>query len=655
MTISEKTFHSIALIPFNFVYAGRRCGNLPDGWTCEQQTVESGDVVTVIHHAADPATGLRLTVEVKRHRRHPVLEQQLWIENPTGRTTPLIEAVAAADVTFEFDSVPRLWHGIGEWAGDRNYSWSEEELAPGCAREFSPVGGRACDQAFPYFRLRGRRGGYALAVGWPGAWRAGFEAVSGGVRMTMGQKSLATVLRPGEKLRLPSLVILRFEGGETEAINQWRHWFRDQVEPRRDDGSLPRPRCCGYGRRSDGIEHCSETTETQIRYFDAFRAAGFPCDCWWVDAGWYECRRSPGQPPCRMDNGAEMIWYYTGVWQPDAQRFPEGLAPLADHLARHGAELLLWFEPERVYHADEFRDKPAHWLLDYPGNTSGCRLLNLADADCAADLGRRFSAFIERNHVGIYRQDFNIPPLPFWEAEDARQGADRIGITENLYNQHYLEFFDFLRSRHHGILIDSCASGGRRNDIETMRRAVPLHYSDYGYTDFAAKVRYHDMLAQWLMYYKDGSNYTAAPGVKSADWFAKVASLAPFQVICAAPAPGYDYTVDLEFERAARPARQLMLDGDYYRLSEIAGHPREVTIRQFHSPENGSGVLIVISGAESETNSVILRPAALPPDRTVEFTDLRTGVRLGAAPASAGLELAVTPRSAFLIEYRVVK
>ena len=39
----------------------------------------------------------------------------------------------------------------------------------------------------------------------------------------------------------------------------------------------------------------------------------------------------------------------------------------------------------------------------------------------------------------------------------------------------------------------------------------------------------------------------------------------------------------------------------------------------------------------------------------VYFTDLRTGVRLGAAPASAGLELAVTPRSAFLIEYRVVK
>ena len=29
------------------------------------------------------------------------------------------------------------------------------------------------------------------------------------------------------------------------------------------------------------------------------------------------------------------------------------------------------------------------------------------------------------------------------------------------------------------MLIDSCASGGRRNDLETMRRAVPLLRSDY--------------------------------------------------------------------------------------------------------------------------------------------------------------------------------
>ena len=52
-------------------------------------------------------------------------------------------------------------------------------------------------------------------------------------------------------------------------------------------------------------------------------------------------------------------------------------------------------------------------------------------------------------------------------------------MTENLHVQGYLAYWDALRRRHPGMLIDSCASGGRRNDIETLRRAVPLLRSDY--------------------------------------------------------------------------------------------------------------------------------------------------------------------------------
>jgi alpha-galactosidase len=43
----------------------------------------------------------------------------------------------------------------------------------------------------------------------------------------------------------------------------------------------------------------------------------------------------------------------------------------------------------------------------------------------------------------------------------------------------FLEHLDELRRRHPNMLIDSCASGGRRNDLETLRRAVPLLRSDY--------------------------------------------------------------------------------------------------------------------------------------------------------------------------------
>ena len=43
----------------------------------------------------------------------------------------------------------------------------------------------------------------------------------------------------------------------------------------------------------------------------------------------------------------------------------------------------------------------------------------------------------------------------------------------------YFAYWDELLRRHPGMFIDSCASGGRRNDLETLRRAVPLLRSDW--------------------------------------------------------------------------------------------------------------------------------------------------------------------------------
>ena len=48
------------------------------------------------------------------------------------------------------------------------------------------------------------------------------------------------------------------------------------------------------------------------------------------------------------------------------------------------------------------------------------------------------------------------------------------------------------------LIIDSCASGGRRNDLETMRRAIALHPTDYNYGHLAAKQAFHSSLFQWL-------------------------------------------------------------------------------------------------------------------------------------------------------------
>ena len=65
------------------------------------------------------------------------------------------------------------------------------------------------------------------------------------------------------------------------------------------------------------------------------------------------------------------------------------------------------------------------------------------------------------------------------------------------------------------MLTDECASGGRRNDLESMRRAVPLHKSDMNYGDLEAKHTQFYGLSLWCPYFATGTgrvdSYTLAP------------------------------------------------------------------------------------------------------------------------------------------------
>jgi alpha-galactosidase len=51
-------------------------------------------------------------------------------------------------------------------------------------------------------------------------------------------------------------------------------------------------------------------------------------------------------------------------------------------------------------------------------------------------------------------------------------------MTEIRYVEGHYQMWDDLLAQHPGLAIDNCASGGRRIDIETIRRSVPLWRSD---------------------------------------------------------------------------------------------------------------------------------------------------------------------------------
>jgi alpha-galactosidase len=268
--------------------------------------------------------------------------------------------------------------------------------------------------------------------------------------------------------------------------------------------------------------------------------------------------------------------------------------------------------------------------------------------------------------IGIYRQDFNFPPLEHWRAHD---GQDRQGVTENLYVQGYLAFWDELLERHPHLLIDSCASGGRRNDLETMRRSVPLHFTDYGYGQHPTKLDFHRTMFEWLPYFKETSLSSdiaeaTREGIdaKEGDSFSYHCALAPML----APAvdikrPDNDFGTLRKMVGIWRSVADLLLDGDYYPLTPPGRTGKEWVIWQFNElGEHQAGVgdrgfvqAIRLAGADEAQAQVRLK--ALRREAVYLFNEAETGEALelsGALLLDQGLHFELPRRSGSLWEYR---
>jgi len=191
------------------------------------------------------------------------------------------------------------------------------------------------------------------------------------------------------------------------------------------------------------------------------RAAQLGLEAYWVDACWY---------------GNSTNWSTeVGNWFVRTKSFPRGLRPVSDAAHAAGMKFVLWLEPERARTDSALAiDHPEFFLgvPDDPGNL----LLNLGREDARSYMLDLISNLITDFGVDIYRQDFNMSPLSAWRSADEE---GRSGITEIRFVQGLYALWDELLARHPGLVIDNCASGGRRMDLETMRRSVPLWRSDF--------------------------------------------------------------------------------------------------------------------------------------------------------------------------------
>jgi alpha-galactosidase len=174
----------------------------------------------------------------------------------------------------------------------------------------------------------------------------------------------------------------------------------------------------------------------------------------WLDAAWF-----PGNFPDGVGN-----WTHKPT-------FPNGLKPVSDACHRMGMGFMMWFEPERVAKGTQIANEHPEFV--HGGAAGG--LFKLDDPAARRWMTDLLLKRIEEFGLDWYRNDFNMDPLPTWRDNDA---LDRQGMTEIRYVEGLYAMWDELIARRPGLVIDNCASGGRRIDLETCMRSVPLWQSD---------------------------------------------------------------------------------------------------------------------------------------------------------------------------------
>jgi alpha-galactosidase len=155
-----------------------------------------------------------------------------------------------------------------------------------------------------------------------------------------------------------------------------------------------------------------------------------------------------------------------------ADRFPKGLKPIGDAAHAAGMEFLVWFEPERVAAGTFLAAQHPEWVI---GGAKG-GLLDLGNAEARASMTSYLKAVIAAYGLDWLRFDYNIDPLDYWKRLDTK--ANRGGMGEMRSIEGLYRMWDDIRAAYPRLRVDDCASGGRRIDLETMSRALPLWRSD---------------------------------------------------------------------------------------------------------------------------------------------------------------------------------
>jgi len=191
----------------------------------------------------------------------------------------------------------------------------------------------------------------------------------------------------------------------------------------------------------------------------ATQAAEMGVERFIIDDGWFKGR-----------NGDKAG---LGDWFLDNSKYPNGLAPVVEHVNALGMEFGLWFEPEMINKDSDLYRRHPEWLLAVDGydQPTGRNqyVIDLQNDEAFTYLFDRLDHFLGRYNIAYIKWDMNrevVQPGHLGKAAASQQV------------KRYYQLLDKVRAKHPQVEIESCAAGGGRIDFEVLKRTHRFWASD---------------------------------------------------------------------------------------------------------------------------------------------------------------------------------
>ncbi|MFP4580598.1 MAG: alpha-galactosidase [Candidatus Sumerlaeia bacterium] len=471
--------------------------------------------------------------------------------------------------------------------------------------------GRGSNQYMPlWFYYYPDRDGFWFAPEWQGSWDLLVHRLPEYTNLGLQLQYMHFDMHQGEEISLPPMVLSGYKGSIEDGSNHLRRVLKDSYLPDIGD-KRPEPLMAYQVLGSHPNYLAGESL-----YREADLAEKIGCETFTFASMWqYDADPSKG-----LEESADTSshwWEMMGDYTP-GDRFGENIKDFSDYLTQRGMRLGLWYDHRLGLQAESL-PKARDVLLEFDpvfeqevrkhNNPLSYDINVNPTVDLSREAGRQYVLDTLERLVTEYGArfiwyDYNTNPRTFYF--DCNEASNRRGLLELKFYQGLDQVMAEFRRRHPDVWVEFCASGGRMLNIAILRYSHSLWITDYTGSDcdqaFAIRTGANLLFPA---VYNHQSYYMRKDTKEKKLPVAPEDMLAHFAGSCGV-SQGLVLDTDeqiaglIEMAGLFKQVRHY-LEGDYYMLLPQATDKNAWEACQFHLPEKGEGIAIILRLEESET------------------------------------------------------